>query len=99
LFYSALPTPSWRGLRADSEEKSEPAGMLDLSRPIREVAVLLATTRPDEGEGFAAFVVEEVGVDRSGEARIVELDREIVATLAGALRPGGAYLSFMRCTA
>jgi hypothetical protein len=63
------------------------------------VAVLLATTRPDEGEGFAAFVVEEVGVDRSGEARIVELDREIVATLAGALRPSGTNFSVMRCTA
>ena len=57
------------------------------------VAVLLATTRPDEGESFAAFVVEEVGVDRSGEARIVELDREIVAALGGALRPGGSDLS------
>ena len=63
------------------------------------VAVLLATTRPDEGKGLAAFVVEEVGVDWTGEARIVELNREIVAFLGGALRPGGSDLSVMRCTA
>jgi hypothetical protein len=63
------------------------------------IAVLLATTRPDEGKGLAAFVVEEVGVDRSGEARIVELDREIIAALGGALRPGGSDLGLMRRTA
>ena len=56
------------------------------------VAVLLAAAGPDEGEGLAVLVVEEIGVDRSVEARIVELDREIVAALAGALRPGGPDL-------
>jgi hypothetical protein len=61
------------------------------------VAVLLAAARPDEGEGLAVF--DEVGVDRSGEARIVELDREVVAAFAGALRPGGPDLGVMRCTA
>src|SRR5712671_2607022 len=58
----------------------------------RSVAVRPAATRPDQAEGLAAFVIEEVGVDWRGEARIVELDREIIAALAGALRPGGADL-------
>jgi len=39
---------------------------------------------------LAFLVGEEVGVDRSGEARIVQ--PEIVAALIGALRPGGADL-------
>jgi hypothetical protein len=55
----------------------------DLLR-VDSVAVLLAAAGPDEGEGLAV-VRDEVGVDRSGEARIVELDREIVAALVGAL--------------
>ncbi len=52
------------------------------------VAVGLAAARPDEGEALAVFVVEEVGVDRRVEARVVQLDREVVAALARALRPG-----------
>ena len=52
----------------------------------------LAAAGPDQGEGLAVLVVEEVGVDRSVEARIVQLDREVVAAFAGALRPGGADL-------
>src|SRR6266481_3645797 len=55
------------------------------------VAVLLAAAGPDEGEALA-IVFDEVGIDRSGEARIVQLDREIVAAFAGALRPGGPDL-------
>src|SRR6516164_6772262 len=54
------------------------------------VAVLLAAAGPDQGERLA--VLDEIGVDRSGEARIVELDREVVASFVGALRPGGADL-------
>src|SRR5882757_5872340 len=56
------------------------------------VAVRLAAAGPDEGEGLGVFIVEEVGVDRGVEARIVELDREIIAALVGALRPGGTDL-------
>ena len=52
--------------------------------------------RPDEAEGLlAAFdqrVVEEVGVDRLGEARVVELEAQVVAALGRALGPGGADL-------
>jgi hypothetical protein len=45
---------------------------------------------PDQAVALAVLVVEEVGEDRSGEARIVELEAEIVAALVGALGPGGA---------
>src|SRR6266516_4566072 len=54
------------------------------------LAGLLAAAGPDEVEGVA--VLDEVCVDRDGEARIVQLDREIIAAFAGALRPGGADL-------
>jgi hypothetical protein len=45
------------------------------------VAVGLAAARPDEGGALAVLVVEEVGVDRRDEARVVQLDREVVAAL------------------
>src|SRR5262245_55494320 len=54
------------------------------------VAVLLAAPRPDERESLS--VLDEVGVDRRREARIVELDRKVVAALVGALRPGRSDL-------
>src|SRR6267154_709873 len=71
-----------------------PPGLLRAGRcrRCRSVAVGPAAARPDQVEGLAALVIEEVGVDRRGEARIVELDREIIAALVGALRPGGADL-------
>lgn len=47
---------------------------------------------PDQAEGLGVLVVEEVGVDRSGEAWIVQLEAGIVAALAGALGPGCADL-------
>src|SRR6516162_8287130 len=52
---------------------------------------LLAAAGPDQGERLA--VLDQIGVDRSGEARVVEFDREVVAPFVGALRPGGADLS------
>src|SRR5579871_2462517 len=72
----------------------KPARMLRAGRccRCRSVAVGPAAARPDQAEGLAAFVVEQVGVDRRGEARIVELDREIIAALGGALRPGSTDL-------
>src|SRR6266478_8517435 len=71
-----------------------PPGLLRAGRfcRCRSVAVGPAAARPDQAEGLAAFVIEEVGVDRRGEARIVELDREVIAALVRALRPGGADL-------
>ena len=60
--------------------------------PIELVAVGLAVAGPDEGVAFAIFVIEQVGVDRRVEARIVQLDRDIVAAFGGALRPPGPDL-------
>ena len=55
---------------------------------------------PDELEAILAFHLDQGGVDRGREARIVQLDREVVAVrLFGALLPGGAELDVMRCTA
>src|SRR5215813_10048585 len=76
-------------LRLDVQRapRRDPGGAIGWSG---SVAVLLAGARPDEGEHFT--ILDELGVDWSREARIVELDREIVAALVGALRPGGADL-------
>src|SRR3954468_21554110 len=52
----------------------------------------LARPRPEEGVALAALVFEQVGVDRGVEGRIVELEGDIVASLFGAARPGGADL-------
>src|SRR5215469_15757956 len=57
---------------------------------IGSVSVLPAAARPDEGEAVTVLVVEEVGVDRRVERGIVQLDREVVAALVGALGPGGS---------
>ena len=47
-----------------------------------------AAARPDQA--VAIVRVDQAGVDRSREARVVQLDRQIVAVLAGGLLPGGA---------
>ena len=48
---------------------------------------------------FLAFDLDQGRVDRGGEARIVELDREVLAiAVAGGLLPGGAELGVMWCT-
>jgi hypothetical protein len=65
----------------------------------RSVAVAAAWAGPDQTVALAALVVEQVGENRGVEARIVELEAEIVASLVGALGPGGPDLYFMRCTA
>jgi hypothetical protein len=63
------------------------------------VAIPAARARPDQAVAFAVLVVEEIGENWGVEARIVELEAEIVASLVGALGPGGSDLNFMRCTA
>jgi len=84
--------------RADELGKKNPRPIARAGR-FRSLAVGLAAARPDQAVAVAFLVVEEVGVDRCGEARIVELEGEILSALVGALRPGGADLSLMRCTA
>jgi hypothetical protein len=59
----------------------------------------LARPRPEEGVAFAALVIEEIRVDRRVERRIVELQRQIIATFLGALRPRCPDLDIMWCTA
>src|SRR5215211_4152108 len=56
------------------------------------LAVLLAAARPDQGEALAIRVIEQVGEDGRREARIVELEREVVPALVRLLRPGSADL-------
>ena len=58
----------------------------------------LATAVPDQGECVGVVVSEEAGVDRTSKARVVDLDRKIVAAFGGASRPGGADLGVMWCT-
>src|SRR5215471_10285401 len=48
----------------------------------------LAGPRPEQGVAFPIFVVEQVRVDRRVEGGIVELEREVIAALFRALRPG-----------
>ena len=45
---------------------------------------------PDQLQAFLAFHLDQGGVDRSGEARVVQLYREVVAALCGDFLPGGA---------
>src|SRR5271165_1979029 len=72
--------------------KPRPEFRAGLCSRFGSVSVLPAGAGPNEGVTVAVFVVEEVGVDRRIEARIVQLDREVVAALVGALRPGGPDL-------
>lgn len=65
----------------------------------RSVAPAAVGAGPDQAVALAFLVVEEVGEDRGGEARIVELEAQVVAALVGALGPGGADFDVMRCTA
>src|SRR6478735_8242462 len=52
----------------------------------------LAGPRPEQGVALAAFIIEQVGVDRRDERGIIELEREVIAALFGALRPSCADL-------
>ena len=55
---------------------------------------------PDELEAGLALDLGKRRVDGSGEARIIQLNREVIAIgLFRALLPGGAEFDVMRCTA
>src|SRR5579885_3876000 len=58
----------------------------------RVLLTVLTRPRPQEGVAFAALVVEQVRVDRRIEGRVVELEREVVASFFRALGPRGADL-------
>ena len=82
----------------DESSKAPPGGQGGASWWAGSVSVLPPGAEPDEGVAVALLVVEEVGVNRRVERRIVQLDREVVAALGGALRPGGPDLGVMWCT-
>ena len=63
------------------------------------VAAAAVWSRPDEVVTLSVLVFDEVGVDRSSEARIVELETQVVRSLTGLLVPGSADFDLMRCTA
>ena len=69
-----------------------PPGLSGRGVALALLAVAAGRAGPDETVALAVLVVEEVGVDRGGEARIVELEAQIVAALIGLLGPGGADL-------
>ena len=72
---------------------SEEAGRVD---PVGSVAVAAG---PDQREAVVALSLHQRGVDRGREARIVELNREILAiAVAGGLLPGSSELRVMWCT-
>src|SRR3546814_2630971 len=68
-----------------------PARLIRAGRSRASVAAATVGAGLDESVAVV-LVVEEVGVDRSVEARVVQLHAEIVAPLVGALGPGGADL-------
>ena len=76
----------------DESSKAPPGDPGGASWWAGSVSVLPPGAGPDEGVAVALLVVEEVGVNRRVERRIVQLDREVIATLGGALRPGGPDL-------
>src|SRR5262249_1724208 len=78
----------WGGVGVPGMRKPARIAPGGRSRRCRSVAVGPAAARPDQAEGLATFVIEKVGVDRRGEARIVELNRAVIAALARALRRG-----------
>jgi len=47
---------------------------------------------PDQGIAFAAFIGEQVGVDRRAEARVIQFDRDVFPPLVGAFRPASPDL-------
>ena len=58
----------------------------------RSVSAAGVGAGPDEARALTVFVIEEVGVDRGGKARIVQLQAQVLAALVRFLRPGGADL-------
>jgi len=77
-------------------EKPHPRIGRGLAAPA--LLAVLARPRPQQGVSFTTLVVEQVRIDRRVEGGIVELEREVVATFLGALRPGCADLGLMWCT-
>ena len=93
-FTCSTVVPSHQGLLAHGKPHAEnPARRTGRgSGGVGLLAVLLAATRPDQGVALAIRIIEQVGEDGRGEARIIELEGEIVPALLRLLRPGGPDL-------
>lgn len=77
------------GMSPLSVEERDPPGLS--GRVLLGLLAFAATrARPDEAVAVTVLVVKEVSEDRGVEARVIELEAEIVATLVGALGPCGA---------
>src|SRR6185437_14418982 len=93
-----LPARSGRRVASGREQELEirtakaPPGLVGrgLMEPV--LLAVLARPRPQQGVAFAAFVIEQVRVDRCVEGGIVELERKVISAFLGALRPGGPDL-------
>src|SRR4029450_13651447 len=77
------PYRAWQP-NAESPDRSPGRG----SGGVGLLAVLLAAARPDQGVALAIRIIEQVGEDGRVEARIVELEGEVVPALVRLLRPG-----------
>lgn len=78
--------------------KEAPPGLTGRGLTERALLAVLARPRPQQSVAFATLVVEQVCVDRRVEGGVIELEREVVASFLGALRPGGTDLGVMWCT-
>ena len=56
----------------------------------RSIAAAGVGAGPDEGVALAVFVIEEVGVDRGGKARIVQLQARVFVASMATLSPEAA---------
>src|SRR5260370_41405087 len=75
-----------------TKQKAPPGGSGGALGGVGFLAVLLAATWPDQGVALAIRIIEQVGEDRCGEARVVELEGEVGPALVRLLRPGGPDL-------
>lgn len=80
---AAAPAETCKAVNAENRQNGKPdPGLEGLAPPgpsgrglaCLSVAVATAGAGPDEAEALALLVVEEIGVDRGGEARVVELE-------------------------
>src|SRR5579859_7407983 len=85
---------TWKPTRERQEARRTPRTERSggASWRVRSVAILTAASRPDQVVRLAVLCIEQVGVDGGVEARIVELDGEVVAALVGAFGPDGPDL-------
>ena len=83
----ALTEAGWSIARTPSAPVFRPGPL-----PLRSVAAAGVGAGPDEARALAVFVIEKVGIDRGGKARIVQLQAQVFAALVRFLRPGGADL-------